>query len=194
MVEFAVTWDYRCPFARNAHEAIVNGLRSGAGWDVRFRAFSLDQAHVGEGDPPVWNLPPDERGSGVLPLQWGIVVRDRFPDQFFDFHLATFAARFDRGLKIGKEEVLREAAGAAGIEPDLVAKEVDDGWPLQALAEEHHELVERWSVFGVPTFITGDDAVFVRLMERGRADDVERVLDLLAWDRLNEFKRTTIPR
>jgi len=31
-------------------------------------------------------------------------------------------------------------------------------------------------------------------MERGRADDLLRTLDLLAWSRLNEFKRTRLPR
>ncbi|MBI2168081.1 MAG: DsbA family protein [Actinobacteria bacterium] len=191
---FAATWDYRCPFARNAHEAIVNGLRAGADWEVEFHAFSLDQAHVEEGDPPVWNLPADERGSGVLPLQWGIVVRDRFPDQFFDFHIATFGARFDEGLKIGNEDVLREVAAKVGLEPDLVAKEIDDGWPLETLAREHQAGVDRWAVFGVPTLIVGDEAAFVRIMERGNVDDFERVLDLMEWTRLNEFKRTKIPR
>jgi hypothetical protein len=36
--------------------------------------------------------------------------------------------------------------------------------------------------------------VFVRFMERGRVDDLERMLDLLQWTRLNEFKRTRISR
>jgi hypothetical protein len=31
-------------------------------------------------------------------------------------------------------------------------------------------------------------------MERGRVVDFERVLDLLPWASLNEFKRPTIPR
>ena len=35
---FAVTWDYRCPFARNAHEHVVTGLQGGADWDVVLRA------------------------------------------------------------------------------------------------------------------------------------------------------------
>ena len=55
-------------------------------------------------------------------------------------------------------------------------------------------LVDKYAVFGVPTFITDDDAVFVRYMERGRADDLLRTLDLLDWNRLNEFKRTRVPR
>ncbi len=59
---------------------------------------------------------------------------------------------------------------------------------------EHTEAVERWAVFGVPTYIEGEEAVFVRFMERGRADDLLRALDLLEWTRLNEFKRTKIAR
>ena len=31
---FEVTWDYLCPFARNAHEHLAVGLQAGAGWDV----------------------------------------------------------------------------------------------------------------------------------------------------------------
>jgi len=31
-------------------------------------------------------------------------------------------------------------------------------------------------------------------MERGRVDDLERMLELLSWSRLNEFKRPTVSR
>lgn len=65
---------------------------------------------------------------------------------------------------------------------------------MKTLAVEHQEVVDRWAVFGVPTFIDGDEAVFVRLMQRHHVADVDAVLDMLAWTRLNEFKRTTIPR
>ena len=54
---FAVSWDYRCPFARNAHEHIVEGLRSGADWDVTFIPVSLNQVHVEEGGIDVWDDP-----------------------------------------------------------------------------------------------------------------------------------------
>jgi hypothetical protein len=55
----------------------------------------------------------------------------------------------------------------------------------------------------VPTFVAGDQAVFVRLMNRAPlgADAaksvriVERTVDLLTgWTDLNEFKHTSIPR
>lgn len=191
---YAVTFDYRCPFARNAHEAVVAALRAGADHDVRFVAFSLDQVHVPEDETPVWDRPADERGSGILALEWGIAVRDTFPERFLDFHLGTFAARHDEGRQIKDVEVLRDVAEAAGLDPDQVAAVVASGKPLATLAVEHTEMVDDFAVFGVPTFVADGEAAFIRFMERGRIDDLERGLGLLAWARCNEFKRTRIPR
>lgn len=190
----AVTFDYRCPFARNAHEAVAAAVREGVGIDYRFQAFSLDQVHVEEGTPPVWERPEGERGGGVLALEWGIAIRDHFPDQFLDAHVAFFAARHDHGLKLKDEAVLRDAAASAGVDPDEVAAEIASGRPLKTLAAEHTESVDRWGVFGVPTFCEGEEAVFIRFMERGRTDDLARAVELVEWTRFNEFKRTRVPR
>ena len=130
----------------------------------------------------MWDREPAERGQrDRSPLQYGIAVRDAFPEHFDDAHLALFGARHDQGLKIADEAVLRDAVRGAGLDPDAVAEEVQSGRPLKTLAAEHTEAVERWNVFGVPTYVEGDEAVFVRFMERGRVDDLERMLDLLQW-------------
>jgi DSBA-like thioredoxin domain len=192
----AVTFDYRCPFARNAHEAVAAAIRADAMPDVtwRFSAFSLDQVHVEEGETPVWERPPEAWGSGVLPLLYGISVRDAFREQFLDAHVALFAARHDQGRKLGSEEVLRDVVTSVGLDADAVAEEVWSGRPLKTLAEEHRQAVEQWEAFGVPTFVEHDDAVFIRFMDRGRVDDLERAVGLLDWSRLNEFKHTRLPR
>ena len=192
--EIAVSFDYRCPFARNAHEAVVTALRDGVDLDVRFLPFSLDQAHVEEGEPAVWDREPGEWGTGVTALLYAIAIRDQFPDAFLDFHLEAFAARHDHGKKLGREEVVREAVAAADLDVEKVAEEAWSGRPLKTLAAEHSEQVDRFNAFGVPTFIEGDGAVFIRFMERNRVDDLERALELLDWTRFNEFKRTQIPR
>jgi predicted DsbA family dithiol-disulfide isomerase len=192
--QIAVTFDYRCPFARNAHEAVVQAVREGTDIDYRFQAFSLDQAHVDEDTAPVWERPVGERGGGVLALEWGVAIRDQFPDQFLDAHVALFSARHDRGLQLKDEAVLREATAGVGVDVDAVAAEVATGRPLKAIAAEHIEAVERWAVFGVPTFCEGEEATFIRFMERGRSDDLARAVELLDWSRFNEFKRTRVPR
>lgn len=190
----AVTFDYRCPFAYNGNAAVVNALEEDAFPDVEFRfvPFSLDQAHVEEGETPVWEREPDQRGSGVRALLYGIALRERHPEQFLDAHLALFAQRHDHGKRF-EEDVLRGAVASVGLDPDVVAEEASSSEALEILANEHTEAVARWEVFGVPTYIEDDEAVFVRFMERGRVDDLGQVLGMLQWSRLNEFKRTRIP-
>ena len=194
-VAFDITFDYLCPFARNLSESVIEALDAGVEWKVRFRPFSLAQTKAEEGEPDVWDRESGAVGTrGVLALQWGTAVRDRWPSCFHTFHLAVFAARHERGADIGDESGLAEAARAAGLDPKAVAMEVNSGSPLAALAAEHQDLVADWAVFGVPTLIVGEEAIFVRFMERHQPDAVQRILDLAEWTELNEFKRTRIPR
>jgi hypothetical protein len=199
MTDFSVTWDYRCPFARNAHEHVIAGLRAGAGWNVRFVPFSLGQVHVAEGEPDIWGRPDDD--SGLLALQAGVVVRDRFPERFLDTHEALFALRHDQGKHLKDPAEVRRVLEASGVDADAVFAEVDSGAALAKVRDEHTAAAQGHEVWGVPTFISGDAAVFVRLMDRPQGDGeaatrtIGRVVDLLTgFPQLNEFKHTSLKR
>jgi DSBA-like thioredoxin domain len=198
---FAVTWDYRCPFARNAHEHILTGLGAGAGWDVRYLPFSLGQAHVEEGQPSVWDEPGKD--SGLLALQAGVVVRDEHPAEFLAVHRALFSARHDDALRLDDRTVVEKVLVEHGVPAAEVFERIDSGAALTKVRDEHEAYVASHNVWGVPTFIVGAAAAFVRLMDRSPSDAdpaasiraVERVLELLTdWPELNEFKHTTLPR
>jgi protein-disulfide isomerase-like protein with CxxC motif len=198
---FAVTWDYRCPFARNAHEHVLTGLAAGAGWDVTFVAFSLGQVHVEDGQPSVWDQP--DQDSGILALQAGVVVRDRFPDAFLAVHRALFAARHDHGQQLNDRTVIDKVLSDHGVPAEEVFASIDSGRALATVQVEHEGYAASHNVWGVPTFIAGDQAVFVRLMSRSPLDSdpaasirtIERAVDLVTdWTELNEFKHTSIPR
>jgi len=196
---FSVTYDYRCPFARNAHEHVVAGLRAGADWEVDFLPFSLGQAHVEEGEPAVWDDPT--KASHLLAVEASIVVRERYPNAFLDAHMGLFAARHDEGRDLREEAVVRDVLAAVGVDADDVMAAVADGGPRQVLRKAHEAAVAEHHIFGVPTFVVSDRAVFVRLMTRPNGDGaqsratVERVLDLvIGHPELNEFKHTTIDR
>jgi len=199
MTEFAVNWDYRCPFARNAHEHLIEGLRSGAGWDVRFVPFSLGQVHVQEGEPDIWARPQDDRG--LLALQAGVVVRDKFSDRFLDVHEALFALRHDEGRHLEDPDEVRRVLDAQGVDAGAVFAEIESGAALDQVRIEHTATADELDAWGVPTFMQGDRAVFVRLMERPQGDGevaqrtIDRVLDLLGdFPQLNEFKHTSLKR
>jgi hypothetical protein len=198
-LSFAITWDYRCPYARNANEHVVAALAGGADWDVEFIPFSLDQTHVAEGEPAVWENP--DRYPGLLATEAGIIVRDRQPDKFLDVHQALFTARHDRSLDIRDRSVLGETLAAVGVDPVSVFEAIDDGWPLETFRKEHEAAASDLQVFGVPTFIIGRGAVFVRLLSRPEGDaalakrTIERVVNLIGdFPDLNEFKYASIPR
>ncbi len=192
---FAITYDYLCPFARIVNEAVVEALDDGAPWDVRFRPFSLSQSHIEPGAAAAWDRPAgSEMTRGVRALLWSVAVRDDQPDVFSRFHVNLFDARHEDAADVDDPEVLATVASAAGVDVAAVDASIAAGRARAVLAREHTEAVDRWAVFGVPTLIAADDAVFVRLMDRHNRRDLERVLDMVHWFDLNEFKRTRIPR
>ena len=128
-------------------------------------------------------------------------MRDRFPERFPAVHRALFTARHDGGGDLRDPAVVRAALSDAGVDADAVLTEVEDGWPAKTIRQEHERAVEELAVFGVPTFIIGDRAVFVRLMTRPEGDGalarrtIDQVLQLLTdHPELNEFKYTRVAR
>ena len=199
MTSFAVTWDYRCPFARNAHEQVLAGLAAGADWDVTFVPFSLGQVHVEEGQAPIWDRPQDD--SGLLALQVGVAVRDLHPDAFLAVHHDLFALRHDEAKQLNDEAEIRGVLARHDVDIDAVFTQLAEGGLLDTVRKEHEAAARDHDVWGVPTFIVGDQAAFVRLMDRpgddgaGAIRNIDRVLALLGgFPELNEFKHTSLSR
>ena len=196
---FTVTFDYRCPFARTASEHLVVAMQAGAAYEASFAPFSLDQPHVSPGGLDVWVDPariPAQTATLV-----GLAVRDTQPEHFLAVHLALFTARHEHGLDLRDPDALARVVDGAGGDGQAALAEVAGGRPLSVLAEEHQRLVKDHDVFGVPTFVVGEDAAFVRLMERPGGDaaiamaTIERIVDTITgWPSLNELKHTRISR
>lgn len=194
---FGLTYDYRCPFARLVHDHVVEGLRGGADWSVTFLPFCLGQAHVEEGMPDVWNSPDSD--SGLFALQTSISVRDRQPAVFLDVHKALFDHRHVDGGSLRDRAVLADILKSNGADAESAFADVDSGRTLEVVRHEHETYVRSHSVWGTPTFVVRDSAVFVRLLDHARGDrelgraTIERILDNIDWPILNEFKHTSIP-
>lgn len=196
---FAVTFDYRCPFARNVHEHLVLALQGGAGFDVSFVPFTLDQPHVEVGASPAWEDPA--RASSQTATLVGLAVRDTQPGHFLSVHLALFTARHEQQLDVRDADAVARVVDEAGGDGQAALAEVATGRPLATLAEEHQRVVDEHDVFGVPTFVIGDAAVFIRLTDRPGGDvgiataTIDRIVDTItSWPSLNELKHTRIGR
>ena len=163
----------------------------------RFLPFSLGQVHVEEGQPDVWDNP--DADSGLTALQMGVAVRDTMPERFLDAHRALFDHRHEHGGSLRDEQELFNRLKSIGVDADAVVAEVASGRPLATIKAEHTQYATTHHVWGVPTFIVGDQAVFVRLLAPAGDDaalarsSVERILDQIDWPLLNEFKHTSVP-
>lgn len=194
---FGLTYDYRCPFARLVHDHVVEGLRAGADWDVTFLPFCLGQAHVEDGQLDIWRRP--EEDSGLLALQVSISLRDQQQQSFIDFHQAMFSHRHLRGGSLKDKDTLTRIMAESGADAAAAFDDVASGRPLEVIEKEHTMFVKSHQVWGTPTFVVGEKAVFVRLLDDAHGDSrtatttINRILDDIDWPILNEFKHTSVP-
>jgi hypothetical protein len=127
-------------------------------------------------------------------------MRDTQPDHFRAAHSELFAHRHSRAGSLRDDAELHALLKETGADPDVAFAEVASGRALATVKAEHTRFAASHHVWGVPTVIVGDRAVFIRLMHRPEGDGdlavatIERVLDVLEWADLNELKHTSIPR
>lgn len=195
MRSFRLNYDYRCPWTAVVHDTVLDGLEAGAEWDIRFEPFCLGQVHVEDGGVPIWDRPGDD--SGLEALQVSVIVRDTYPDAFAAVHRGLFALRHHKGEQLDRQHI-DQVLIETGLSPADIWPRVDDGSALATVCDEHTLQVKELEVWGVPTFMIGDRAVFIRFMERSDGDGelaisrVVQVLDLIEnGANLNEFKHTS---
>jgi hypothetical protein len=198
MTSFDLSFDYRCPFAKNIHLHVITALRAGADFDVTFAPWSLSQGSRAEGAPDVWNDPAYD--ADLLSLAAAVSVRDQQSEYFLDAHEAMFRARHDRAIRLVTLDEISNVLAPLGVDMARVAADVASRRPHDVIAASHKEF-DRFEAFGVPTFVLNDDATFVRYMSEpgdDPAQSVELITALLAMMTnradLNEFKHTQLPR
>src|SRR6202167_2017069 len=180
MTSFDLSFDYRCPFAKNIHLHVIAALRAGADYDVNFAPWSLSQGRDGGTD--VWVDPACD--ADLISLAG-----------------AGSAAGPPRAhiRRVTLDEISNVLA-PLGVDMAKVAADVASRRPHDVIAASHKEF-NRFEAFGVPTFVVNDDATFVRYMSEPSDDpsaSVELITTLLTMMAnradLNEFKHTQLPR
>lgn len=76
--------------------------------------------------------------------------------KFYEFAEEVFKANFEFGKNIGVPEVINEIGKSVGLDVDEMNKCIDNG-DFDKQMEEAHNLVPKYNVESVPTFIVKDD-------------------------------------
>lgn len=196
MHSFDLTYDYRCPFAKNIHLHAVTALRAGAPLDITFVPWTMSQGHRAEGATDVWDDPRYDAAHFALAAS--ISVRDQQPLFFLDVHEQLFRARHERGRSLNSWEHITEVLTPLGVNVTAVEDDLASRRPHQVIAASYQRMAA-YDAFGVPTFVSGDDATFVRYMT-GPTDDPQHSVEVISSlvtlmttkKDMNEFKHTRV--
>jgi hypothetical protein len=196
VLQFDLSYDYRCPFAKNIHLHVISALRAGADFDVTFVPWTMSQGYRADGAPDVWDDP--SRDPEHLALAVSTSIRDFQPEHFLDAHEALYRARHERAIRLVTPEEIKEALAVTPVDLDAVFEDVASRRPHKVLGESFREF-ERYEAFGVPTFVVDGDATFVRYMNAPSGDPaasiaiIESLVTLMSdQSALNEFKHTKV--
>lgn len=195
MTSFQLSYDYRCPFAKNIHLHVIAALRAGADFEVTFVPWTMSQGYRASGAPDVWDDP--DRDPEHLALAVSTSVRDLQPEHFLDVHEALFRARHERAIRLVTEDEIRQALEGTAVDLESVFDDVASRRPHKQIGESFREF-ERYEAFGVPTFVVAGDATFVRYMNPpsdgfSSTALIESLVTLMSENSaLNEFKHTKV--
>lgn len=197
MTDFQLSYDYRCPFANIVHQHVIEALRAGADFGVTFVPWTMSQGYRDPGALDVWDEPA--RDEELLALAVSTSIRDQQPEYFLDAHEALFRARHQGGVRLVSAEQIAGVLAHTGVDVRAALEDVATRRPHKVIGECFREF-EGYDAFGVPTFVVGGDATFVRYLEPPTADGqasiriIHSLLELMTSGiALNEFKHTKVP-
>jgi predicted DsbA family dithiol-disulfide isomerase len=197
MTSFELSYDYRCPFAKNIHLHVLKALGAGADFEVHFVPWTMSQGYKVEGAPDVWNDP--EFDDDLLSLAASISVRDQQSEFFLAAHEALFRARHEQAIRLVTFDEIDSVLGPLGVDLDQVRRDVASRRPHEVIGKSYEEF-STYEAFGVPTFVVNGDATFVRYMctptddAQSSVKIIESLVTLMALQPdLNEFKHTRLP-
>lgn len=198
MSTFDLSYDYRCPFAKNIHLHMVKALQAGADFNVTFVPWTMSQGHKASGAPDVWD--DTSRDAEHLALCVSISVRDNQPEHFLTVHEALYRARHEQAIRLVSWEEIESVLSPLGVDLEAVKADVGTRRPHAVLAESFAKMATV-EAFGVPTFVVNGDATFVRYMDpptddaQGSVKIISTLVGLMENNfAINEFKHTKVSR
>lgn len=161
---------------------------------LRWRYFSLAQVNSARPRWKAWKT--REKVPGNDAFRAAEAAREQGEAAFERFHRALLEARHVERQDIDDRAVLAAVAERAGLDADRFQADFRAAG-LAALGRDHSEAVERYGVFGTPTFVIPESglAAYVRIRPapEGPAalETWDEVLDAIGRPYVLEIKRPT---
>ena len=200
--EFAIYYDFRCPFVYNAATVLAKAKESaGIQLEIDWRPFSLSQVNSDKGPGfKYWEQPGALDGSDrtLLALRAGLAAKRQGKEAFGSFFMTLIKARHEDKKDLMDPMVIEEAATTAGLDLRRFREDLADPALLREVGESHTRAVEEFGAFGVPTFVFPDGkAAYLKMFippDDQAAAVVESLINMIGqFEHVGEVKRPQPP-
>lgn len=134
--------------------------------EITWKNFQLEQVNSKLGPEwKVWDQPDEHKARSLVAAMAGEAARHQGPEAYDKFHLALLKARHgaEARIPLNEDEPIVEVARQVGLDVGRFREEMKDRSFIQKIAREHTESVEKYGVFGTPTFLfENGNAVYLK--------------------------------
>lgn len=149
--------------------------------EINWKAFSLEQANQSEGsDWKVWDQPDDYPSKGLWAQRAAEAAKRQGNELFQAFHLNLLKARHEDRKDLNDRDMLSDVAKRSGLDTNLFQSHLSDRSVLESLAHDHSVAVDKYGVFGTPTFVfENGSSAFLKLLKPPEDEAVNTFENLL---------------
>ncbi|MEX2430738.1 MAG: DsbA family protein, partial [Dehalococcoidia bacterium] len=126
----------------------------------------------------VWDLPESEQHQSLWGLRAGVAAANQGNDKLNRFLPLLLRARHEDRVDLSDLDEHKRLADEAGLDVARFESDIRDPASLQAVAASHTEAVEKYGVFGTPTFVFPNGAsAFLKMVRPRSPEDASRAFE-----------------
>ena len=135
--------------------------------EITWKTFSLEQANQKIGPSwVIWDQPDDYPTKGLWALRAAEAAKRQGCELFQTFHLNVLKARHEERKDLNDRDMLCEVAKQSGLDTTRFRSDLNDRSILESLAQVHYVAVDKYGIFGTPTFVfENDSSAFLKLLK-----------------------------
>jgi predicted DsbA family dithiol-disulfide isomerase len=167
----------------------------GEDFEVEWRYLSLEQINSNEGDDwKIWEQPASYPMRSRWAFRGAEAARKQGKEAFDQFHFNLLKARHEDRKELANQETIFDAARDAGLDMEQFEKDFEAA-TIDQVGVDHEEGVEKYGVFGTPTFVfEGGHSGYLKMRPLPPDDELastwEQVKGLIAGrPEIGEIKR-----
>ena len=173
--------------------------RHGMELNITWKSFVLDANKDGVDHELFWQSPTDEQGRSMYAHKIGKAALRQGQEAFDQFNLQIYISRHSgKRIRLDKYDELLAVSDQCELNKKQLLLDLKDPNLILEIRKDHEEAVEKYGVFGTPTFVfENGQSAFIKTLMPPEEDAHKAFNDFIALfgdrDYIGEIKSPQLP-